>query len=183
MLEGRTESDGGEVLHGHDYRSSSKACQNRHYNSESEITPPFAMGIQGLSHLTFVVRDLERSAGLWRDALGAQEVYDSGAVQFSLSREKFFVAGGLWIALMEGEPLAVRNYRHVAFKVDDADIDTYRAKLVELGAEIREGRPREEGEGQSLYFYDYDNHLFELHSGTLGQRLARYAAISPEGKQ
>jgi hypothetical protein len=32
-----------------------------------------------------------------------------------------------------------------------------------------------EGEGQSLYFYDFDNHLFELHTGTLAQRLARYA--------
>jgi hypothetical protein len=32
-----------------------------------------------------------------------------------------------------------------------------------------------EGEGMSLYFYDYDNNLFELHTGTLEQRLARYA--------
>jgi len=143
----------------------------------------FAMSIQGLSHLTFVVRDLERSSMLWRDALGAQEVYDSGSVQFSLSREKFFVVGGLWIALMEGEPLPSRNYRHVAFKVIDADIGAYRARLTELGAEIKEGRTRVEGEGQSLYFYDYDNHLFELHSGTLEQRLARYAATPPESKQ
>ncbi len=141
------------------------------------------MSIQGLSHLTFVVRNLERSAGLWRDALGAQEVYDSGPAQFSLSREKFFVVGGMWIALMEGESLSARNYRHVAFQVDDADIEAYRTRLAELGAEIREGRARVEGEGQSLYFYDYDNHLFELHSGTLEQRLARYAATSPETDQ
>nr|WP_277871356.1 hypothetical protein [Chroococcidiopsis cubana] len=40
--------------------------------------------------------------------------------------------------------------------------------------EIRESRSRVEGEGSSLYFYDYDNHLFELHTGTLAQRLARY---------
>lgn len=31
-----------------------------------------------------------------------------------------------------------------------------------------------EGEGRSLYFYDYDNHLFELHTGTLTERLKRY---------
>ncbi len=31
------------------------------------------------------------------------------------------------------------------------------------------------GEGHSLYFYDHDNHLFELHTGTLEERLARYA--------
>ena len=42
------------------------------------------------------------------------------------------------------------------------------------GLEIRESRPRVEGEGHSLYFYDDDNHLFELHTGTLEERLDRY---------
>jgi len=32
------------------------------------------------------------------------------------------------------------------------------------------------GEGRSIYFYDHDNHLFELHTGNLEERLARYAA-------
>jgi len=32
-----------------------------------------------------------------------------------------------------------------------------------------------DGEGESLYFYDFDNHLFELHTGTLEERLARYS--------
>jgi hypothetical protein len=40
---------------------------------------------------------------------------------------------------------------------------------------IQSSRPRVEGEGESLYFYDFDNHLFELHTGTLEQRLQRYA--------
>nr|WP_187355155.1 hypothetical protein [Paenibacillus tengchongensis] len=30
------------------------------------------------------------------------------------------------------------------------------------------------GEGIPLYFYDYDNNLFELHTGTLEERLASY---------
>lgn len=138
------------------------------------------MYIQGLSHLTFVVRDLERSAALWREALGAVEVYDSGQAQFSLSREKFFTLGGMWIALMEGEPISTRNYRHIAFKVDDADLPGFRQRLEAQGVEIKEGRSRVEGEGQSLYFYDFDNHLFELHGGTLERRLARYADKSAE---
>ena len=49
------------------------------------------------------------------------------------------------------------------------------ARLRALGAEVKPPRPMVEGEGQSLYFYDFDNHLFELHTGTLAQRLARYA--------
>jgi len=38
-------------------------------------------------------------------------------------------------------------------------------------------RPRAEGEGQSIYFYDYDGHLFELHTGTLTDRLVRYGVV------
>lgn len=52
---------------------------------------------------------------------------------------------------------------------------SYEGRLRELGVEIKAPRPRVEGEGLSLYFYGYDNNLFELHAGTLEQRLARYA--------
>ena len=45
----------------------------------------------------------------------------------------------------------------------------------DLGLEVLSPRSRVEGEGQSIYFYDDDNHLLELHSGTLEQRLDRYA--------
>lgn len=45
----------------------------------------------------------------------------------------------------------------------------------QLGLAVRESRPRVEGEGRSLYVHDADNHLFELHTGTLAARLARYA--------
>ena len=132
------------------------------------------MAIHGISHLTFLVRDLDRSARLFVEGLGAEEVYDSIGRNFSLSREKFFVLGGVWIALMEGEP-AERSYRHVAFQVDESELPRYEARLRALGAEILPSRPRVAGEGASLYFRDFDDHLFELHAGTLAERLARYA--------
>jgi catechol 2,3-dioxygenase-like lactoylglutathione lyase family enzyme len=132
------------------------------------------MTINGISHLTFIVRDLDRTSKLLCAGLGAREVYDSTGKNFSLSREKFLLLGGVWLALMEGKPTE-RSYRHVAFQVDQADLPEYEARLRSLGAEIKPPRPRVEGEGMSLYFYDYDNNLFELHTGTLEQRLARYA--------
>jgi len=132
-----------------------------------------AMTIQGISHLTFVVRDLDRTAELLSIGLGAKEVYDSKGMNFSLSREKFFLLGGIWLAFMEGE-LTERSYRHVAFEVAEEDLPSYEDRLRRLGIEIKVPRPRIEGEGRSLYFYDYDNNLFELHTGTLEQRLARY---------
>ncbi len=77
--------------------------------------------IEGSSHITFVVRDLERTADLFET---------------------------------------------------DFDAEKIRA----CGLEVEEGRSRVKGEGRSLYFHDYDNHLFELHSGTLDERLTRYGA-------
>jgi fosfomycin resistance protein FosX len=131
--------------------------------------------IEGLSHITLVVENLQRTAELLCGILDAQEVYSSGDNMFSTSREKFFMIGGVWVAIMEGQKLAERSYRHVAFKVRESELDGYVERVRALGLEVRSPRPRVEGEGRSLYFYDYDNHLFELHTGTLEQRLARYA--------
>jgi fosfomycin resistance protein FosX len=132
------------------------------------------MAISGISHITFVVRDLDRMSRLLCEGLGAQEVYDSAPKNFSLSREKFFVLGGVWLAAMEGQP-PERSYRHVAFKVHEEDLPLLESRLRSLGVEIKPPRPRVEGEGRSLYFYDFDNNLFELHTGTLEERLARYS--------
>jgi catechol 2,3-dioxygenase-like lactoylglutathione lyase family enzyme len=132
------------------------------------------MTIRGISHLTFIVRDVERTSKLLREALGASEVYDSVDRQFSLSREKFFLLGGVWLAVMQGEPLG-RSYRHVAFAVDEDALERYESRLISAGVEVKPPRPRIEGEGRSLYFYDFDNNLFELHTGTLQERLERYA--------
>lgn len=131
--------------------------------------------IEGLSHVTFIVKDLDRTKRLLVDVLGGREIYDSGGRTFSLSREKFFEIGGVWIAAMEGEPLVQKTYDHVAFKISAAALPYYRSAIEQLGLAIREPRPRVDGEGESLYFYDFDNHLFELHTGTLVERLDAYA--------
>ena len=129
----------------------------------------------GLSHITFIVRDLDRMEEILTTVLDARKIYDSGGDTFSLSRERFFDIGGVWVATMEGEPLPERSYNHVAFRMGPDDYDDRLARIRALGLDLREGRARVEGEGQSIYFYDDDNHMFELHSGTLKERLARYA--------
>jgi catechol 2,3-dioxygenase-like lactoylglutathione lyase family enzyme len=131
--------------------------------------------IEGLSHVTFVVRDLDRMTRILTGIFGAREVYASGDETFSIAREKFFQIGDLWIAVMEGEPLPSRTYNHVAFKIEDAELEAYEAKVKAMGLEIRPPRQRLPGEGRSLYFYDDDNHLFELHTGTLAERIELYA--------
>lgn len=78
---------------------------------------------------------------------------------------------------MEDELLAEKTYNHVAFKIAAEDYELYAARVKSLGVDVKEDRNRVEGEGRSLYFYDYDNHLFELHTGTLNQRLQKYFSI------
>jgi len=131
--------------------------------------------IQGISHITFIVSDLDRMTDLLKTVFGAEEVYSSGEKTFSISKEKFFLVNGLWIAIMEGMPLSERTYNHVAFQIRDEDLDDIALRIKSLGLEVREARNRIAGEGQSLYFYDFDNHLFELHTGTLDQRLQSYS--------
>jgi fosfomycin resistance protein FosX len=58
-------------------------------------------------------------------------------------------------------------------------MESYRDKLASLGGvEFLNERSRVPGEGQSLYFYDFDNNLFELHSGSLESHVAAYDARS-----
>ena len=131
--------------------------------------------VQGLSHMTFIVSDLDKMEGMLTTVLDAKKIYDSGDNTFSLSKERFFDIAGIWVATMEGEPLPEKTYNHVAFKMGPDDYDDRLQRIKALGLEVREGRSRVEGEGHSIYFYDYDNHMFELHSGTLEERLKRYA--------
>ena len=129
--------------------------------------------IRGISHITIVVKDLEKSAKLFCEGLGAKEIYDSKNKNYSISREKFFKLGEIWFVTMEGEPQE-KSYRHIAFKVAEGKLAEYEKSLSILGAEIVPSRTRVEAEGKSLYFYDYDNNFFELHSGTLEERLKKY---------
>ena len=129
----------------------------------------------GLSHITFVAADLDRMQQVLEEVLEARCVYDSGAAQFSIAEERFFVVGEVWVAVMKGDPLGERTYNHVAFKIEEDDFEERLARIKALGLEIKPPRDRVEGEGRSIYFYSPDGHLLELHTGTLDDRLARYA--------
>ncbi|MFV0491862.1 MAG: FosX/FosE/FosI family fosfomycin resistance hydrolase [Pseudorhodobacter sp.] len=131
--------------------------------------------IGGLSHMTFIVSDLDKMEEMLTTVLDARKIYDSGENAYSHSRERFFDIGGVWVATMAGNPLLEKTYNHVAFKMAPVEYDDRLNRIRSLGLEIKEDRSRVAGEGRSIYFYDYDNHLFELHDGTLEDRLRRYA--------
>ena len=82
--------------------------------------------LHGLSHMTFIVVDLDCSERLLVERLGARRIYESGEATFSLSPERFYLLGEaqapLWIAIIRGPGLPELSYNHVAFKIDEAEI-------------------------------------------------------------
>jgi catechol 2,3-dioxygenase-like lactoylglutathione lyase family enzyme len=133
--------------------------------------------IESVSHITFIVKDLDKTRQLFIELLDAEEVYYSGEKKHSLYKEVYFIVGNQWIAVMEDTNILNRTYHHIAFKISDSDMDSYLNKIISLNLEFNPPRKRTAGEGYSIYFYDYDNNLFELHTETLEKRLASYKKI------
>jgi len=129
--------------------------------------------IHRLSHITLICKDIGKTSRFLKKIFGAVEFYTTKKTIYSLSKEKFFKIGNLWMVTMEGEAVA-KTYNHIAFQADATKFVRIRRMLKELGLKVLKGRKRKGAEGDSIYFYDYDNHLFELHSGNLNKRLAYY---------
>ena len=130
--------------------------------------------ITGISHITFIVKNLDRTANLFKKVFDAKEIYTSEEKKHSLYKEKFFLIGNQWIAIMESEAIVQPTNHHIAIKIVEQDVDIYLKKIKNLNLELKPPRQRMSGEGYSIYFHDYDNNLFELHTGTLSQRLTSY---------
>lgn len=133
--------------------------------------------IEGVSHITFIVKDLDRTGRMFEEILSGKLVYHSGHKLHSLHREAFYLIGNQWIAIMEDDNTINRTYHHVAFKISERDVDYYLDKIKNSDLELKPPRERIEGEGYSIYFYDYDNNLFELHTETLEKRLESYRIV------
>ena len=76
----------------------------------------------------------------------------------------------------DGESLGY-SYNHIAFRVEETDLDFFACKIQSLDLDALPSRPRDTLEEKLIYFYDYDNHLFELHTGDLQTRLTYYQAF------
>ncbi|MBP2548669.1 catechol 2,3-dioxygenase-like lactoylglutathione lyase family enzyme [Neorhizobium galegae] len=137
----------------------------------------------GLCHITFVTKNLDRMEKILTTVMKARKVEDPGADEFTLTKERIFQIGeglsSVWIVLIEGSVDLARSYNHVAFIIREEDVEERLAAIEALGLDLHDGHPHGTGrglhgeEGHSIYFYDDDNHMFELHVGTLEDRLRR----------
>ena len=121
--------------------------------------------LESISHIALVVKDPARTAALFRDLFGARAVErkdEDGHL------ETFVRLGGIWIVLVAAPVQRARTGDHIAFRATPEMIETTVAKLQTMGREFIRARSN-----RALYFFDDDDHVFELDSEDIEQELGR----------
>jgi catechol 2,3-dioxygenase-like lactoylglutathione lyase family enzyme len=129
--------------------------------------------VTGLNHVTFAVRDLQRSVEFYSDLLGF-------AIRMRGPSSAYLEAGTLWLALVVDnnlKPVPSREYSHVAFSVSISGLAPLVARLKAADVVCWQEADTQE----SFYFLDPDGHKLEIHSGNLQSRLAARAALREPG--
>jgi ADP-ribose pyrophosphatase YjhB (NUDIX family)/catechol 2,3-dioxygenase-like lactoylglutathione lyase family enzyme len=128
--------------------------------------------IKGINHITLSVKDLEESFRFYQDVLGFVPV-------LKWAKGAYFQAGELWFCLFLDPKTRTQpntEYTHLAFDVARAHFNVFAERLSKTTV-----WQDNSSEGESIYFLDPDGHKLEIHSGTLGTRLAS-AKKNPWGK-
>lgn len=107
-----------------------------------------------ISHISLVVKDPARTAALFRDLFSApvdERRDDEGHL------ETFVNLGGVRIVLVGAPVERARTGDHIAFRATPETLEATAAKLQTMGHEFIRARAN-----TALYFFDYDDHVFEL---------------------
>ncbi|WP_205092486.1 FosM family fosfomycin resistance protein [Thalassobacillus pellis] len=134
------------------------------------------MNIKGINHLLFSVSDLDHSIAFYQDVFGARLLIKGKTTAY-------FDLNGIWLALNEEADIPrneiSHSYTHIAFSIDETEITSVYKKMESLNVNILSGRSRDERDKKSIYFTDPDGHKFELHTGTLQERINYYMEDKP----
>ncbi len=123
-----------------------------------------------IAHIALIVRDPAKTAAFLRDLFGGPVLNRTDA---DGHEETFVRLGVTWCALVGADVKRERTGDHIAFRVSPETLAAIAGKLKSKGCEFIVSRS-----GTSLYFFDLDNHTFELDSSDQDQELNRLAASS-----
>lgn len=119
--------------------------------------------IESISHIALVVKDPARTAALFHDLFSSRAL-ERQDEQGHL--ETFVKLGGTWIVLVGAPVQRARTGDHIAFRATPELLEATVAKLQTMGREFIRARSN-----RALYFFDYDDHVFELAAEDLDEEL------------
>jgi len=119
--------------------------------------------LESLSHIALVVKDPGRTAALFRDLFSAR-VLEREDEEGHL--ETFVRLGGVWLVLVGAPVERARTGDHIAFRATAEVLEATAEKLEALGREFIRARSN-----RALYFFDYDDHVFELDAEDIDEEL------------
>ena len=107
-----------------------------------------------LSHIALIVRDPPRTASLFADVFGAKTIRRTDEDGHD---ESYVQLGDTWFVLVKADVERTLTGDHVAFLVSLSTLTSVAEKLKAIGHKYQLARS-----DTALYFYDFDNHVFEL---------------------
>ena len=120
--------------------------------------------LNSISHIALVVADPVRTALLFETLFAIKTVR---RVDADGHDETFVNLGNTWFLLAKATVERQRTGDHIAFHVTKADLLATAERLKAMNLEFILARS-----DTSLYFFDYDNHVFELDTADVASELA-----------
>jgi hypothetical protein len=117
-----------------------------------------------IGHIALTVKDSGRTATLFKDLFGAAILERKDA---DGHEETYLKLGRTWFVLVQAEVVRSRTGDHIAFAVSKSTLLETAQKLKSINMEFFFARS-----DTALYFFDYDNHVFELDTTDLDRELA-----------
>jgi catechol 2,3-dioxygenase-like lactoylglutathione lyase family enzyme len=110
--------------------------------------------LDSISHIALVVKDPARTAALFEHLFGVQALQrkdEEGHLETSLR------LANTWFVLVAAPAERARTGDHIAFRATPEILEATVTKLQAMGREFIRARG-----DRALYFFDYDDHVFEL---------------------